>query len=106
MKANEFIRWHGFQYTRSLVRDYPNHTHVSNDGRMIINEKDYVDFAPHFKSSLSDAVKISDLKRLIESHDLIDLCGGLDVAKNLDPRFLPNWVESVNQAIADVESCQ
>lgn len=79
MKANEFIKKHGLEYAK----------HILTDDAPLVMDLNY-----------------TDLKRLVESHDLIDICGGLDVAKNLDPRFLPNWVESVNQAIADVESCQ
>ena len=51
-------------------------------------------------------LNIDELKRLVESWDLVELCGGLEVAKNLDPTLLTGWVESVNKAILDVESCQ
>ena len=65
MKANEFVKEHGLQYTRNLVRDYPNHTHVTDDGRMFINENTCVS---HIKVQLNELVKMDDLKRLVESH--------------------------------------
>lgn len=106
MKANEFVKEHGFQYTRNLVRGYPNHTHVTDDGRMFISEKDYVEFAPHFKSSLSDAVKISDLKRLVASHELVESKGGLDATKHIVKSQHNLYTDMrLVQAIADVESC-
>ena len=44
----------------------------------------------------------NDLKRLVESHELVEKVGGLDIAKH--------WVnignyEDIQKAIADVESC-
>lgn len=65
MKANKFMKEHGLQYTRNLVRDYPNHTHVTDDGRMFINENTC---AEHIKVQLNELVKMDDLKRLVESH--------------------------------------
>lgn len=122
MKANEFVKEHGIKKTKSICDRYFGYTHVTNDARMLISEKDYVEFAPHFKSSLSDAVKISDLKRLVESHEIIKLFKSLDHAKveaqacehskhseilvKLDVGVGYIWLSRVKQAIADVESCQ
>jgi len=52
------------------------------------------------------------LKRLVESHELVEECGGLDKAKErvaLEEKLLnPNvfYVLVVSSAIDDVESCQ
>ena len=109
MKANEFVKEHGVKKTKIICDRYFDYTHVANDARMLISEKDYVEFAPHFKSSLSDAVKISDLKRLVESHDLVEKVGGMDKAKMLlRMRIAAELYESadeIEKAIADVESC-
>ena len=57
-------------------------------------------------------VCIGDLKRLVESHELVEECGGLDKAKErvaLEEKLLnPNvfYVLVVSSAIDDVESCQ
>ena len=111
MKANKFMKEHGLQYTRNLVRDYPNHTHVTDDGRMFINENTCVS---HIKVQLNELVKMDDLKRLVESHELVGRFGGLEMAKGvaaiddnesyLGERFGP--CDELKQAIADVESCQ
>lgn len=53
----------------------------------------------------------SDLKRLIESHELVESYGGLeDAKKELQRQSILRWVnpetEILRSAIADVESCQ
>lgn len=107
MKANEFVKEHGLQYTRNLVRGYPNHTHVTDDGRMFINENTCVS---HIKVQLNELVKMDDLKRLVESHEVVESCGGLDLAKReLQRQSILRWInpetERLRGAIADVESC-
>ncbi|MGS0705026.1 hypothetical protein ACVBEE_00435 [Acinetobacter sp. ANC 3781] len=110
MKANKFMKEHGLQYTRNLVRDYPNHTHVTDDGRMFINENTCVS---HIKVQLNELVKMDDLKRLVESHRIVESYGGIDKARDF---ISPYSGEQLNkkiyspmlrtkQAIADVESC-
>ncbi len=110
MKANKFMKEHGLQYTRNLVRDYPNHTHVTDDGRMFINENTC---AEHIKVQLNELVKMDDLKRLVESYELVESCGGIKNAKNRlsteqgEPyyNYDQQLIERLKQAIADVESC-
>lgn len=108
MKANEFVKEHGFQYTRNLVRDYPNHTHVTGDGRMFINENTCVS---HIKVQLNELVKIDELKRIVESHELVE-----KYKKVRGIRFRIRWGQfrygdtkeyndRLKQAIADMESC-
>ena len=56
-------------------------------------------------------LNIDDLKRLVESHELVESYGGMDRIKE-DTSDLEDWEESsslwreVEKAIADVESCQ
>lgn len=107
MKAIKFVRKHGLQYTRNLVRDYPNHTHVTDDGRMFINENTC---AEHIKVQLNELVKMDDLKRLVESHELVKSYGGLELAKKeLQRQSILRWInpetERLREAIADVEEC-
>lgn len=47
---------------------------------------------------------IIKLKRLVESHELVEKLGGLDEAKIYVPDGYKS--ERLKQAIADVESCQ
>ena len=52
-----------------------------------------------------------DLKRLVESHELVEKLGGLESAKKeLQRQSILRWVnpetERLRAAIADVESCQ
>lgn len=119
MKANEFIKEHGLQYTKSIIEQFPNHTHVTNDGRMFIDENTCCN---HIKYQLGELVKMDELKRLVEAHEIIRLFKSLDHAKieaqacenskhseilvKLDIGVGYIWLSRVKQAILDVESCQ
>lgn len=90
MKANEFFKKVGIEAVKSYIVAYEDH--------------------------LTD-----ELKRLIESHELVESFGGLKMAKE-SLKNLPSEYQSytmtrddtgattqsfkLNQAIADVESCQ
>ena len=110
MKANEFIKKHDLQYTKSIIEQFPKHTHVTNDGRMFINEDTCCN---HIKNQLGELVKMSELKRLIESHELVEKRGGLSEAKAVEQQYWNSGVGAamivameLKQAILDVESCQ
>ncbi|MDK1683513.1 hypothetical protein [Acinetobacter terrestris] len=105
MKANEFVQEHGLPYTRNLVRGYPNHTHVTDDGRMFINENTCVS---HIKVQLNELVKMDDLKRLVESHEVVMDYYGLTRAKeHAESNYTaPELKAALKQAIADVEACE
>ena len=84
MKAVEFVKYHGWKCVEDIVEKYgDSHTHVTNDARMFIHKDAYSSYAPHFKQTLDTAIKMSDLKTLVEAKDWIDLCGGLGDAKAL-----------------------
>ena len=53
-------------------------------------------------------VSIADLKRIIESHELVDVFGGINGARKELANLCDNLVDCAYlcQAIADVESCQ
>ena len=66
-----------------------------------------VDCAKEILAHNQDLVNIGffiDLKRLVESHELVENWGGLDDAKFA--LQLVRYPERLKQAIADVESCQ
>ena len=83
MKANEFLRDNGLTKCSRIVDD--------------LTEQE-VD---------SDFVK--DLKRLVESWELVEKVGGLNKAKadlaSTDYNSEQDFYETLKQAIADVESC-
>lgn len=47
-----------------------------------------------------------DLKRLVESWELVEFCGGLEIAKKLDNDLLGENFDDIQSAIADVESVE
>ena len=79
MKANEFVLEHGWDAAKKMVE---NNKHT---GRTL---------------SPSEL----ELKRLVESHELVGKLGGLEKAKDYVPDGYKS--EQLKQAIADVESCQ
>jgi hypothetical protein len=111
MKATEFVKKFGWGETQRIIQDYPSHTHVTSDARMFINEHSCME---EIKRQLVGLVKISELKRIVESHELlgiIDLESPLvdELANELIQTGRPRLVElgkRIKQAIADVEACQ
>ena len=76
MSANEFVKKYGLEYAK----------HIAYEDSVILVDLDY-----------------NNLKRIIESHELVENWGGLDDAKFA--LQLVRYPESLKQAIADVESC-
>ena len=108
MRANEFIIAHGLQYTRNLVRDYPFHTHVTDDGRMFINENTC---PTHIKFQLNDLVKMDDLKRYVDAYDVVQSYGGLKESIRFSKQTYrltstPQTHKKLCEAITLVEECQ
>ena len=89
MQANEFIKKFGWGKTTESIEFYNRCGSFTCD----------CDFT------------YDDLKRLVESHNLVGRFGGLHMAKadvmDLDgwEKTSPYWMK-IQQAIADVESCQ
>lgn len=111
MKANEFVGFHGIGTVKDIVKHYGNHTHVTDDARMFITEDFYKKTKADYVDDLNSMIKMTDLKRLVESHELVEWHGGLKHAKNYFernskqyPDAVGGW-DSLKQAIADVESC-
>lgn len=89
MKANEFVKKFGLDAAK----------HKADELKII--------------ESMGDKLSFEDenLKRIVESHELVESYGGMDRIKE-DTSDLEDWEESsslwreVEKAIADVESCQ
>lgn len=82
MKANEYIKRYGIDDAKSRLK-----------------------LLSMF--NLKDGDTYMELKRFIESHEVVASFGGLEHAKRFLAENIPcTDSESLNNAIADVESCQ
>lgn len=88
MKANEFVKKFGINDAKCCILNC-----ASPEDRWLMRRGDLIS---------DDA--FDDLKRLVESHELVESYGGL---KNAKHELLKRNSQTVlEQAIADVESCQ
>ena len=111
MKANEFVKKFGLDAVNKMLQDFPKMTHASDDAGVFLNDIEYKKHAPWFADSVAKMVSFSDLKRLFDSHDLVEECGGLEAANTIVGCAEVGGIATMNisrlkQAIADVESCQ
>lgn len=117
MKANEFVKTHGIKAAQDIVKHYGNHTHITDDARMFITEEFYKRTSADYVDDLNSMVRMVDLKRLVESHNVVSQYQSLDAAKERLQYFI-NWlaehwthaefapeIAKFKQAILDVESC-
>lgn len=81
MKANEFVKKYGWEYAKHILAD---------DAPLVMD------------------LNYADLKRLVESHELVESFNGLEMAKKFYDENIIECSDAWNlkQAIADVESCQ
>jgi len=106
MKANEFVKNKGPKTAKLIVDcwiDYPE-TDVYLPDMM---EYTFIAIEP---TENCPFVSLNDLKRLVESHALVESYGGLDGSKRFIERDqeaeIDDYVtEKIKKAIADVESC-
>jgi hypothetical protein len=103
MKATEFVKKFGWDEAKGLIAKH---------------EKCYMpDVFDMWSDELQDFVlctkyasfDMSDLKRLVESHELVESCGGLEsVGEKLTHGMYESRavIDRLKQAIADVEACQ
>ncbi|MDQ8953507.1 hypothetical protein RFH42_11100 [Acinetobacter rudis] len=102
MKANEFVKKVGWVKVEDLLRRLVR-LGVSDDMKFtLIN---------NIWSRSSDGFTWVELKRLVESHEIVQKLGGLDGAKKkLNSLCIFRWITpeitALEQAIADVEGCQ
>ena len=76
MKANEFVKKFGWEYAKHILTD---------DAPLVMD------------------LKYTNLKRLVESHELVESVGGWNDATSLYDEYMG---KDLGKAIADVESCQ
>lgn len=91
MKANNFVKQFGIDYTVNLLND------------KVWSLKQVM------AATLVDDMQ--ELKHLVKSHDLVKRLGGLDSAVNelnyrREQGILQSYDSELSQAISDVESCQ
>lgn len=103
MKANEFFKKHGLNKAKVLL---------STQGKTITELKDEYTSAQlkEYQGYIvsGDLMSLVELKRLVESYELVEKFGGLDKAKfkvKLNNAAMLETSKHLKQAIADVESC-
>ncbi|MDC4013822.1 hypothetical protein [Acinetobacter baumannii] len=99
MKPEQFIREQGLDAIKDCIEEAEAY------GGLYVNAKT-LELSKHIPSY--DAVSITDLKRLVESVDLVESWGGIDDVKLYDLSHCKNRPESAGykllQAIKDHES--
>ena len=116
MKANEFVKKLGLVASRNTLKAPIHSTHIRSDFEYFSNRLPgakgwfkfddvsdcWIDENPYLK----DVVKLKAIQRLVESHDLVESFGGVEMAKRyLDENLECEDSKTLRQAIADVESC-
>ena len=93
MNAIQFIKENGVEKAREVVGDAPDGaTHLSDDTCHYVNAN-FKPLPAHIKEQLPELIVIDDLKRLVESVDLIGKYHSIDHAKN----HYNNMREALNQ---------
>ena len=95
MKANEFVEKFGWGAAKNIL-------HGMDDAS---------EFTAHMPGDTWDKPTLVDavgLRRLIESHELVERLGGIDGARKELANLCDSLIDCAYlcQAIADVESCQ
>lgn len=88
MKANEFVKLRGISYCKELL--------IKADGCAAIQARED-----------NSRVSVDDLKRLVESHELVEKLGGLSNCKKLIIDYgKSESADHLSYHVANVESCQ
>ena len=109
MKANEFVKKHGWNsllIAKTLLK--------FNRYKYVIFYADEIDFSNEFHAGRKSYMfEVVEVKRLVESYELVEKCGGLSIAKDFcrDFECIHIGLDLIEcrrliKAIADVESCQ
>ena len=97
MRANEFVKKFGWGWAKDVVNNQPK-----TDAQIFnpYNQK--------YSSSynIKKGVSVAWLKRIVESHELVESWGGLDLARKVAHKNCFEFNAPLLKAIADVESCQ
>ncbi|ENW78384.1 hypothetical protein F909_04073 [Acinetobacter sp. ANC 3929] len=115
MNAIQFIQQHGFERAREELTKLPNSnvTHMTDDARMFVDENNPL-LDEFQRSQIKDLICIEELKRLVESLELVKEYGGISMAKRQCACFTNACtsvgvkpsprLSALQQAIADYES--
>ncbi len=105
MKANEFVKKFKIDSFRVAYR-----LRAINRYKYVIFYSDEIDFSNEFDEAHKEYMfEAKDVKRLVESHELVESCGGVDAVKQylMDGNvFRFEEKPLMRKAIADVEACQ
>lgn len=124
MKATEFVKKHGIEKARVVVDEAPDVLATHYCFRKIAHyyaiecatwfyDGEWHPSDCHSEDDLIDSygvnfvVNLSDLKRLVESHELVNHMGGLEKAMDavINQEANGRNMTQLAQAIADVEAC-
>ena len=104
MNAIQFIQQHGVDKAREVAEGAPDGaTHLSDDTSHYVNT-DFKPLPTHIKEQLPKLIVIDDLKRIVESVDLIESYGGAGLLEYQVRCLGQELSDSLKQAIADYES--
>lgn len=116
MKANEFVKKFGWEEAKEIVGGLPEKFKFKPLGSVCWDNNTYK-YSDRFKPR-SSLVNMADLKRLVESWELVNEFDDIEQARSWIPDMdeeMPYQVRGSNkrffkgqliEAIADVESCQ
>lgn len=83
MKPEQFIREQGLERARHVLSGLPNYyTHMTDDARMFISEHNKK-LDENIRKQLPSLMRLEDLKRLVESVDLIRAYGSARAIESL-----------------------
>lgn len=106
MKPEQFIREFGVDKARHVLSGLPNHyTHMTDDARMFISEHNN-DLDENIRKQLPNLMRLDDLKRLVESLNLVESYGGIESCKQSLYMLheLTEDPEPIREAVRDHES--
>lgn len=105
MKANEFVRRFGLS-SLEIAKTLPKF----NRYKYVIFYADEIDFSNELHAGRKSYMfEVAEVKRLVESHELVEKCGGVDKVKQyLKDGNVFRFEEKplMKQAVADVEACK
>ena len=102
MKANEFIKKFGWSSLKIAVTLPPFYRY-----KYVIFYSDEIDFKNEFIEEHKEYMfETQEVKRLVESHELVESHGGLPQARKAAHVDCFDYPMRLLQAVADVESCK
>ncbi|MEI1691287.1 hypothetical protein [Acinetobacter nosocomialis] len=95
MKPEQFIREFGVEKAREVVANQP-----------LMNSASYNPATNRYSATVNTgkSVYVGRLKATIETLDLVEFCGGIDIAKELEPDLVGENYQDVQDAIRIHES--